>query len=245
MKYANLQHFKLDLHLLRLAAVILGWVRFSNRLEKDPVILHSSEHLWRQGWVSCSLLYGRQRHKQDRKKITFIRRTAVYPKEYYTDERILYGQKNIIWMKEYYTKDDGTYPKEYCIPAEILAQRCLLPVTNCLEEDKYRFYLCAKTFCQKKPESWFWFAWRLHRPARRRRCWSLPETEPPRHRCRRPRKGEQLCASQSGPELIILWGGGKEVERHWSTPWKSRNHPFRIETRTSWDVGFLHHMMIW
>ena len=53
-------------------------------------------------------------------------------------------------MKEYYTKDDGTYPKEYCIPAEILAQRCLLPVTNCLEEDKYRFYLCfAKTVCQK------------------------------------------------------------------------------------------------
>ena len=38
------------------------------------------------------------------------------------------------------------YPKEYCIPAEILAQRCLLPVTNCLEEDKRRIYLCAKTF---------------------------------------------------------------------------------------------------
>ena len=60
------------LHLLRLAAVILGRVGFSNRFEKDPVILHPSEHLRHQG---LGQMYGLQVHAcHTRKNIAFLRK---------------------------------------------------------------------------------------------------------------------------------------------------------------------------
>ena len=46
------------LHFLRLATIILRRVRFPNRLEENPVILHPSKHLWRKGWVNLPLLHG-------------------------------------------------------------------------------------------------------------------------------------------------------------------------------------------
>ena len=158
------------------------------------------------------------------------------------DERILYGQKNIIRMKEYYTKDDGTYPKEYCIPAEILAQRCLLPVTNCLEEDKRRFYLCAKTFFSQK-STWKLILIRLASA-------STSEKEAMLVIARDWAAASQMSTSTKRWTTVRepKWTWKSSYRGQWS--WMTLVYPLEVKESPSpyWNkdvLGFLYHMIIW